>query len=229
MIDSLDERLVMLEALLFVSESPQTPIRIAQFLGKSVRRDLPDLVQTLNESYANEGRSFRIREVAEGYQFYLMPTYTRAVEKFLKRQVERRLSQAALETLAVIAYKQPVTKADVEHVRGVNSDGVLASLLEKKLTAIVGRSSKVGRPLLYGTTKQFLEYFGLKSLEELPRLDELALPDEDPRQVGQVELKLDNDEEIAPPESALEPIENEEDAESGKMGQEIVLESDVIE
>jgi segregation and condensation protein B len=229
MTDTFDERLVMLEALLFVSENPQTPTRIAQFLGKSVRRDLPNLVQALNESYADEGRSFRIREVAEGYQFYLMPTYTRAVEKFLKRQVERRLSQAALETLAVIAYKQPVTKADIEHVRGVNSDGVIGSLLERKLTAIVGRSSKVGRALLYGTTKQFLEYFGLKSLEELPRLDELALPGEDPNQLEQVELNLDDSEDVGPPETAPEPIETEEDTKAGKMGQEIVLESDVIE
>ncbi|MBU1318108.1 MAG: SMC-Scp complex subunit ScpB [candidate division Zixibacteria bacterium] len=229
MTDTFDERLVMLEALLFASESPQTPNRISQFLGRSVRKELPDLIQALNDNYADAGRSFRIREIAEGYQMYLMPTYTRAVEKFLSKQKERRLSQAALETLAVVAYKQPVTRADVEHVRGVNSDGVISSLLERKLTAIVGRSHKVGRPLLYGTTKQFLEYFGLKSLEELPRLDELALPEETSMVKSQVELNLDNGGDDDQREAALYPIDNEEDEKTGIMGQEIALETDVIE
>jgi segregation and condensation protein B len=189
--DGPDERLVMLEALLFAAEGVQPANRLIQFLGKSARKDLPNLVQHLNESYASDGRAFRIREIAGGYQMYLMPTYTRAVEKFLKKQRERRLSQAALETLAIVAYKQPVTRADIEHIRGVNSDGVIASLLERKLTAIVGRSQKVGRALLYGTTKQFLEYFGLKSLDELPRLDELVLPGEDSSPLDQVELELE--------------------------------------
>lgn len=229
MTDTFDERLVMLEALLFASESPQTPNRISQFLGTSIRRELPDLIQALNDSYADSGRSFRIREVAEGYQMYLMPTYTRAVEKFLRKQKERRLSQAALETLAVVAYKQPVTKADVEHVRGVNSDGVIASLLERKLTAIVGRSHKVGRPLLYGTTKQFLEYFGLKSLDELPRLDELAMPEEDSTTRSQVELNLGSDGDDDRSEVHEDPFETEEDEKGGIMGQEIALETDVIE
>ena len=192
MFEGPDDRLALLEALLFVSDSPQSPKRLIQFLGKSAKKDLYVLIQRLNESYAAEGRSFRIREVAGGYQMYLMPTYTYAVEKFLRKQRERRLSRAALETLAIIAYKQPVTKAEVEHIRGVNSDGVIASLLERKLTVIVGRSQKVGRALLYGTTNRFLEYFGLKTLDELPRLDELVLPDVPSSPQNQVELKLDS-------------------------------------
>lgn len=194
-----DERLPLLEALLFVSDKPQPANRLSQFLGKFARRDLSELIQQLNESYGEEGRAFRIREIAGGYQMYLMPTFTHAVEKFLTKQKERRLSQAALESLSIIAYKQPVTKADVEHVRGVNSDGVLASLLERRLVSIVGRSQKAGRALLYGTTKDFLEYFGLKNLEELPRLEELALPDERPIADGQVELDLmANEDSVAP-------------------------------
>jgi segregation and condensation protein B len=185
-----DERLILFEALLFAAERPLSPRRIIQFLGKSAKTDLPKLVEKLNDSFAESGRSFRVREIAGGYQLYLMPTYARAVEKFLKKQRERRLSQAALETLAVIAYKQPVSRADVEHVRGVNSDGVLASLLERKLTAIVGRSQKVGRPLLYGTTERFLEYFGLNTLEDLPRLDELVLPEDEISSENQVEMKF---------------------------------------
>ena len=185
-----DERLILFEALLFATERPLSPRRIIHFLGKSAKTDLPKLVEKLNDSFAESGRSFRVREIAGGYQLYLMPTYARAVEKFLKKQRERRLSQAALETLAVIAYKQPVSRADVEHVRGVNSDGVLSSLLERKLTAIVGRSQKVGRPLLYGTTERFLEYFGLNTLEELPRLDELVLPEDEISSENQVEMKF---------------------------------------
>ncbi len=195
-----DERLILLEALLFAAEHPMPPKRIIQFLGKSAKTDLPELVQKLNDSLAESGRSFRIREIAGGYQLYLMPTYTRAVEGFLKKQRERRLSQAALETLAVIAYKQPVSRADIEHVRGVNSDGVLASLLERKLAAIVGRSQKVGRPLLYGTTNRFLEYFGLNTLDELPKLDELVLPEDDTGFENQVEMQLESENETETPE-----------------------------
>lgn len=228
MCDEPDERLVLLEALLFVSEGSQPTSRIVQFLGKSARKDLPDLVQQLNESYANEGRAFRIRRIAEGYQMHLMPTYTRAVEKFLKKQRERRLSQAALETLAVIAYKQPVARADIEHIRGVNSDGVIASLLQRKLAAIVGRSQKVGRALLYGTTKQFLEYFGLNSLDELPRLEELALPEDDSLLHNQVELKLDPDRKKSQ-ETPAETSESDDDGLFEVVGQEIDGNPDVTE
>ena len=227
--DGPDERLVLLEALLFVSDSPLRANRLIQFLGKSARKDLPNLVQHLNESYANEGRSFRIREIAGGYQMYLMQTYTRAVEKFLKKQRERRLSQAALEALAVMAYKQPVTRADIEHIRGVNSDGVIASLLERKLAAIVGRSQKVGRALLYGTTQQFLEYFGLNSLEELPRLDELVLPEDDPLSLNQVELELDSGREEIESKEPVDLEGSDDDMILAVAGQEIDGNPDVIE
>jgi segregation and condensation protein B len=227
--DGTDERLVLLEALLFVSDSPLRSNRLVQFLGKSARKDLPNLVRHLNESYANDGRSFRIREIAGGYQMYLMPTYTRAVEKFLKKQRERRLSQAALETLAVMAYKQPVTRADIEHIRGVNSDGVIASLLERRLAAIVGRSQKLGRALLYGTTQQFLEYFGLNSLDELPRLDELVLPEEDQLSFNQVELELDSGREEIESEEPVDLEGSDDDMILAVAGQEIDVNPDVTE
>jgi segregation and condensation protein B len=191
-----DDRLPMVEALLFASEKPVSASRLVGFLGKSSARKIPELIEKLNDSYSVSGRVFRVREVAGGYQMYLMPTYTRAVENYLGSHRERRLSQAALETLAVVAYKQPVSRADIEHVRGVNSGGVLASLLERKLTAIVGRSDKVGRPLLYGTTDRFLEYFGLRSLNDLPSLEELVLPDENDED-GQVELRLHDDSQLS--------------------------------
>ncbi len=215
-----DERLILLEALLFVSESPQPPSRLVQFLGRSARNDLPRLVQKLNEDYADQGRAFRIREIADGYQMYLMPTYTQAVEKFLKRQIERRLSQAALETLAIVAYKQPVTRADIEHIRGVNADGVIASLLKRKLAAIVGRSHKAGRPLLYGTTRQFLEYFGLKSLDELPTLEELAIPGEESYARNQGELQLEPEKDDVQDETVESGEPDDDDRIPAVYGQE---------
>jgi segregation and condensation protein B len=223
-----DERLVLLEALLFVSDGPQSASRLVQLLGRSARKELANLVHQLNESYASEGRAFRIREIAGGYQMHLVPTYTRAVEKFLRKQRERRLSQAALETLAVIAYKQPVTRADIEHIRGVNSDGVVGSLLQRKLVAIVGRSSKVGRALLYGTTKRFLEYFGLNSLEELPRLEEFVLPEDGMFQLSTVQSETDS----AGKEIAEEDAESSEPDDSripAIAGQEIDGNPDVSE
>ncbi len=225
MFDAPDDRLMLIEALLFASESPQPRKKLIQFIGKSSAQQLDELIEELNESYANEGRSFRIRVIAGGFQMHLLPTYTRAVEKFLQTQRERRLSQAALETLAIIAYKQPVTKADVEHIRGVNSDGVIASLLERKLVAIVGRSQKVGRALLYGTSRQFLEFFGLNSLDELPKLDELVLPGEDdPDSRDQVELVLSEKSTQDVETAEDEPTDEEETA---LVGQEIDEKPDV--
>lgn len=229
MFDAPDDRVTLLEALLFAADSPQPSNRLVQFLGKSARKELPDFVKRLNESYANEGRAFRIREIAGGYQMHLVPTYTRAVEKFLKKQKERRLSQAALETLAVVAYKQPVTRADIEHIRGVNSDGVIASLLERKLVAIVGRSQKVGRALLYGTTKKFLEYFGLNELHELPRLEELVLPEDELMPHNQVELELESEKEEVPIEQTVDSGESERERILAASGQEIDGNPDVTE
>lgn len=229
MFDAPDDRVTLLEALLFAADSPQPSNRLVQFLGNSARKELPDFVKQLNESYANEGRSFRIREIAGGYQMHLVPTYTRAVEKFLKKQKERRLSQAALETLAVVAYKQPVTRADIEHIRGVNSDGVIASLLERKLVAIVGRSQKVGRALLYGTTRKFLEYFGLNELDELPRLEELVLPEDDVMPHNQVELELESEKEEIPIEPSVDSGESENERILTAIGQEIDGNPDVTE
>jgi len=225
MFDAPDDRLTLIEALLFASDSPQPRKKVIQFIGKSSAKKMDELIEQLNESYSNEGRSFRIREVAGGFQMYLLPTYTRAVEKYLQTQRERRLSQAALETLSIVAYKQPVTKAEIEHIRGVNSDGVIASLLERKLVAIVGRSQKVGRALLYGTSRQFLEFFGLNSLDELPKLDELILPgDNNPESREQVELMLSDE---SPQGDETDEDESINEEESVLVGQEIDKKPDV--
>jgi segregation and condensation protein B len=130
-------------------------------------------VQHLNSIYEQDARSFRIVEIAGGYQFATRAEYSEYVARLSKEKSRRRLSGAALETLAIVAYKQPVSKVDIENIRGVNCDEVLKSLLEKNLVTITGRAEAVGRPLLYGTTTDFLRHFGLHDLTDLPRPREI--------------------------------------------------------
>jgi segregation and condensation protein B len=131
------------------------------------------LIEDLNAEYEDSGRAFRIVEVAGGFQFATVREYGEYVALLSKEKQRRRLSPAALETLAIIAFRQPISKPEIEAIRGVNSDQVLLSLLEKNLVSITGRSESVGRPLLYGTTDEFLRIFGLNSLNDLPKLREI--------------------------------------------------------
>ncbi|MBD3380931.1 MAG: SMC-Scp complex subunit ScpB [candidate division Zixibacteria bacterium] len=195
--EEMAEWMNMTEALLFASPEPVNYRKIARFLGKLTKAQVYSIVDNLNRRYTDSGHTFRIREIAEGFQFYLLPNMTAAVERFLKKQRERRLTQAGLETLAIIAYKQPVTKGEVEHIRGVGVDGTLNTLLDRKLVTIAGRSDKVGHPLLYGTTRRFLEYFGLRDLRELPRLEEFAEAYKDKIKTDQGELLLSEQEASA--------------------------------
>jgi len=130
-------------------------------------------VELLNTGYTDSERSFHIVEIAGGYQFATRPSVSMYVSRLYKERSRRRLSSAALETLAIVAYKQPVSKADIENIRGVNCDEVLKSLLEKNLVTITGRAESVGRPLLYGTTDEFLRQFGLPSMRDLPKPREI--------------------------------------------------------
>jgi len=131
------------------------------------------IIQDLNEKYRHENHSFTIRKIASGYQMFTLPEYSELISKILVDRRSHRLSVQALETAAIIAYHQPITKAKIDKTRGVNSEGVLSTLLERELICVVGRGESVGRPLLYGTTKKFLSYFGLYSLEQLPKIEEL--------------------------------------------------------
>jgi len=196
--ETLIEHMNLTEALLFASPEPVDYKKISHFLGKAAKKDIYEVITRLNEKYTEGGHSFRIREIADGFQLCLLPNMTLAVEKYFKRQRERRLTQAGLETLAIISYKQPVTKGEVEHIRGVNIDGPLTTLLERKLVTIIGRSEKVGHPLLYGTTKKFLEYFGLKNIDELPKLEEFAEKYRSKTATPQQELELESDSENDP-------------------------------
>jgi segregation and condensation protein B len=161
----------IVEALLFSTDRPLPSARIAQILGIGGASDVKQYVESLNDRYEQTGASFRIEQVAKGYQMLTTPPYNPWVSQLQKARAESRLSAAALETLAVIAYKQPVLRAEIEAVRGVAVGDMLVRLRDMNLARIVGRAEEIGRPLLYGTTRKFLEVFGLNSLKDLPKLD----------------------------------------------------------
>lgn len=161
-----------IEALLFVSDKPVTLDQIREVLTTVPPLDLRRILLDLQKAYDADGRGMVIVEMAGGYQMLSSSAYAEYIRDFFKTRVKERLSRPALETLAIVAYKQPLSRLDVEMIRGVNSDGVVAHLLDKGLIKIVGRKDVPGRPYLYGTTKLFLEYFGLKALNDLPKLEE---------------------------------------------------------
>ena len=164
----------VLEALIFASPHPITPRQIGDVLGGVPRPAWETALAELKEEYARDGRGLQLVEVAAGYQITTRPEYNDWVRELLDPRTPTRLSIQALETLAVIAYKQPVTLPEIIDLRGVKSGGVIKTLLEKRLIRITGRKEVVGRPMLYGTTKEFLLQFGLKDLSELPRIEEFA-------------------------------------------------------
>ncbi len=172
----------IIEALLFATDEPLSLRQIADIMSpgdgsEQGRRVSPEsvlgLIEELNVEYGQVARAFRIVKVAGGYQFATQPQYGVWLGRMVREKSRRKLSVSALESLAVIAYKQPVTKPEIESIRGVNADYVLRSLLERNLVTIVGRAATPGRPLLYGTTREFLKHFGLNDLSELPKPREI--------------------------------------------------------
>ena len=168
-----DEEISTIEAVLFSSPRPIPTNDLKKLLSSRHKGGVKGIVDKLNQKYAENGNTFRIREIAGGLQFYLIPDYAVQVEKYFSVQRNRRLSPAGLETLAIIAYKQPITKGEIEQIRGVATDGVIQTLLERKLVKPAGRAERIGKPLLYATTANFLEYFGISSLDQLPKLAEM--------------------------------------------------------
>ncbi|MBW1679241.1 MAG: SMC-Scp complex subunit ScpB [Deltaproteobacteria bacterium] len=168
---------LILESLLFASEAP---IRLQKFheifLDISLK-ELREILLELKGEYGNLNRSFYLREVANGFQLCTKPEYSGWIKK-LKKSRPFRLGSATMEALAIIAYKQPLTRAELEEIRGVDSAGILRALLEKKLIKILGKKDVIGKPLLYGTTPKFLTLFGLKGLKDLPALEEIEQLDE---------------------------------------------------
>jgi len=182
-----EERLLQaLEAVLFVSDEPISPVLLAQALG-SDRRTVENLCDRLARMLEERGAGVVLRNIAGGWQLATHPEVAAVVEQFVLSSRHARMTKASLETLAIVAYKQPVTRHQVAAVRGVNSDGVLHSLMDRGLLQEVGREDVPGRPVLYGTTPAFLERMGLPSLSALPSLAPLlddAVEEEDPEETA---------------------------------------------
>lgn len=162
----------IVESILFSTDSPLTAGKIAQLLGVGDASDVKKHIETLNEKYEQTGSSFRIQSIAKGFQMLTLPIYNNWVQKLHKSRYDTKLSGAALETLAIVAYKQPILRANVESIRGVAAGDMLVRLREANLVRIVGRAEEIGRPMLYGTTNRFLEVFGISTLKDLPKLDD---------------------------------------------------------
>ncbi len=163
----------ILESLLFVSETPLSPKKIASFLRDTPESGIQTALADLKGEINGMDRSFQVVEVAEGFQLVTRPEYHKWAKELYKIISKTRLSKASMEALAIIAYKQPVTRAEVEAIRGVEVSNLIQSLLEKKMVRILGRAETPGRPLLYGTTHEFLIHFGLKDLSDLPKVSEI--------------------------------------------------------
>lgn len=163
----------MIESLLLVATAPLAVDRIQGLLPQADSREIHAALRTLTAEYRERDGGFVIREVAGGYQFRTQPQYREVVKKMLQPSPVR-LSRAALETLAIIAYKQPIIRSDIEQIRGVDSGGILRMLLDRKLVRVLGRRELPGRPIIYATTKQFLELFDLRDLRDLPSPKEIA-------------------------------------------------------
>ncbi len=168
----------IVEALLFVADEPLSASKIAHSITGLDSRQVRGVVEQLRTEYQTEGRAFTIEELAGGFRMLTRTEFHPYLKVLFRQPREARLSSAALETLAIVAYKQPINRADVEAIRGVDCSGVLHTLLEYGLIKIVGRSEELGRPLLYGTTREFLEHFGLRSIRDLPSVQELMQPEE---------------------------------------------------
>ena len=167
----------IVEAVLFAADTPLAAGKLAQVVGVGDARDMKKHIAALNTLYQRNGQSFRIEEVAGGFQMLTLPEYNTWLTKLVRARNDSKLSPAAMETLAIVAYKQPALRADVEAIRGVQCGETLSRLREMNLIKIVGRAEDLGRPMLYGTTKRFLEVFGLARLEDLPQVEQLKRPD----------------------------------------------------
>ena len=198
------------EALIFASEQPITGDEVLSCLktvyGWELKKEqFQSLISELKEKYASEDHSFELIEIADGFQFLTKKEYHHVVNTLLQIKAKKRLSTAALETLSIIAYKQPISKSEIEHIRGVNCDYSIQKLLEKELIIISGKGDGPGKPLLYSTSKNFMDHFGLRSVKDLPQLKELHIADN----------------EIGNPSDLSDPIDVPVDLEPGALIEEV--------
>jgi len=168
----------IIEALLFVSQGPVKVEEIQTVLEQNSAEEIAAVINELNTEYGSRQSPVEIIEIAGGWQMATKKEFAPYIKKMYKKETTIKLSNSALETLAIIAYKQPVTRSEIEAIRGVESSGVVHTLIEKNIVRICGKKDTVGNPVLYGTTQQFLIYFGLKSADDLPSLEEIAIEEE---------------------------------------------------
>ena len=188
----------IIENLLLASDQPVSPDLLRQtFLNGTSKEELLSVLKELQEDY--QSNNLQIVEVADGFQLCTRPEYSDWIRKFLKLDSSFKLSRAALDTLAIIAYKQPLTRAEVDEIRGVDSSGVVRTLLEKKIIAPAGRKNVAGKPMMFRTTQKFLEYFGLRDLSEMPTLEDFNEELEGQVEPEQDELSFDPDSPEPPP------------------------------
>ncbi len=183
----------IVEAVLFASDAPLTPGEIARADERLDEDQVEEALQMLKAEYEDAQRAFHLTEIAEGYQILTRPEFAPYLERFDNVPRANRLSGPSLETLAIIAYRQPIGRIDIEYIRGVNSSGVIRTLQDRSLIDIVGRGDGLGRPLLYGTTQHFQEHFGFASLDDLPRPDELPIILKDRMPLQESEGDLDKE------------------------------------
>jgi len=174
--DETPVNLALMEALLLSTHHPLTAGRLAELMDLGSTKPVRKAIKELNQQYESTGRSFRIDQVAGGFQILTLPEFGVYLKKLHQKEADAKLTKAALETLAIIAYKQPILRADVEAIRGCACGETIRSLMEKHLVKIAGRAEEPGRPILYGTTKRFLELFGLNSVKDLPQPENLPPP-----------------------------------------------------
>ncbi len=166
----------VIEALLFSTDKPVTAGRLAEISGAGDGREARRIIRELQQEYDAEGRAFGVEEIAGGFQLLTRPEFAPWILQLANRRQQETLSKAALETLAIVAYRQPITRAETEDIRGVQSGHILRSLVDRRLLKVTGKSEELGRPLLYGTTRYFLEAFGLRSLSDLPQTSRAVRP-----------------------------------------------------
>lgn len=171
-----DEVKRIVEALLFAVQEPISVRKISEIIEGTEAKEIREVIQQLRDEYDSHDRVFQIEEIANGFQLLSRPEYHEWISKIRKKSGESKLSQPALETLSIIAYKQPIIRAEIEAIRGVQSGQMIRTLIEKGLVKITGRDEVLGRPLLYGTTTKFLDHFGLKSIKDLPKVEDLEMP-----------------------------------------------------
>ncbi|MDH5761951.1 MAG: SMC-Scp complex subunit ScpB [Nitrospinota bacterium] len=210
-----DELKPIVENLLLASDQPVSAELLRQtFLNGSSKEELQSILKELQEEY--QSKSLQVVEVADGFQLVTRPEYSEWVRKFLKLDKSFKLSRAALDTLAIIAYKQPLTRVEVDEIRGVDSSGVVKTLLEKKIISPAGRKNVPGKPMMFRTTQKFLEYFGLRDLSELPTLEDFNEELEGQVEPEQGELTFsEEDSELPPPDTDLSQEPVGEEASSG--------------